>query len=179
MVHPNTESLTAYWRARLPAFGCPSRAEIDPTEFLELLPQVFILGRTGPGRYPFRLVGGLVADLHDRDLRNDDFLGLWALEDRAPLQSAMEGAGRRAHPLVIEVEFGPLPLEVLLAPLAGPDGAPTRFLGLYQPLAAGLALAARPKTPLRVRRLGLTAGGTIVAEAPRLRLAAVDGRRIA
>jgi hypothetical protein len=75
--------------------------------------------------------------------------------------------------------LGSLPLEVLLAPLAGPEGAPTRFLGLYQPLAGGLALVTRTGGPLRVRRLGITAGGQIVADAPRLRLAALDGRRIA
>jgi hypothetical protein len=179
MVHPNTESLTEYWRVRAPAFGCPPRTSVDPTEFLQFLPQVFILGRTAPGRYPFRLVGGLVADLHGREVRAEDFLGHWASEDRAPLQSAMEGAARRAHPLIVEAELGSLPLEVLLAPLAGPEGAPTRFLGLYQPLAGGLALVTRTGGPLRVRRLGITAGGQIVADAPRLRLAALDGRRIA
>ena len=49
MVHSNTELLTDYWRMRVPAFGCPPRSSVDPTHFIDLLPQVFILGRAAAG----------------------------------------------------------------------------------------------------------------------------------
>lgn len=184
MVHSNTELLTDYWRARVPTFGCPPRASVDPTHFIDLLPQVFILGRAAAGRYGFRLVGGLVADLHGRDVRDEDFVGLWAGPDRASLQSAMEGAIRRRHPLVVTARGrahggGEVELEMLLAPLAGASGAADRFLGLYQPLSPLARLQGQAIDSLSLARIGVTAGGVLSAEAPRLRLAALDGRLIA
>lgn len=184
MVHSNTELLTDYWRARVPAFGCPPRSSVDPTHFLDLLPQVFILGRAASGRYSFRLVGGLVADLHGRDLRDDDFTGLWASSDRAPLQSAMEGAIRRRSPLVLQargrVQGGEtIELELLLAPLTGASGQVDRFIGLYQPLSTLARLQGQPLDHLSLGRIGVSTGADVIIDAPRLRLAAVDGRRIA
>lgn len=184
MVHSNTEWLTDYWRARLPAFGCPPRAAVDPTDFIELLPQVFILGRAAPGRYSFRLVGGLLADLHGRDLREEDFLSQWAPLDRPFMQSAMEGAARRADPLVVEsqgctADGAAADMEMLLAPMTGAGGGVDRFLGLYQPLTPLARLSGQPLLQLSARRIGVTGGREIVADAPRLRLASLDGRRIA
>lgn len=184
MVHSNTELLTDYWRARVPAFGSPLRSAVDPTHFIDLLPQVFILGRAAAGRYSFRLVGGLLADLHGRDLRDEDFTGLWMSPDRASLQSAMEGAIRRSHPLVLQARGRAhggetLELELLLAPLTGASGAVDRFIGLYQPLASLARLQGQPIDQLSLGRIGAATGADVIVEAPRLRLAAVDGRRIA
>ena len=185
MVHSNTELLTDYWRARVPTFGCPSRASVDPTHFIDLLPQVFILGRAAAGRYSFRLVGALLADLHGRDLREEDFTGLWAASERASLQSAMEGSIRRRHPLILTARghaYGgeTIELEVMLAPLTGASGTVDRFIGLYQPLTPLTRLQGQSLAQLSLGRIGLTAGaGLPMSEAPRLRLAALDGRLIA
>ena len=186
MVHLNTELLTDYWRARRPAFGSPPRSSIDPTQFVGLLPQVFILGRAMAGRYAFRLVGGLVADLHGRSLQGSEFLPLWSAPDRASLKSAMEGAARRNHPLVVHAhgrtaEGLDAELEILLTPIAGFEGAVDRFLGLYQPLTPLARLKGQSLESLAVRRMA-TGGDRdrdVPMEAPRLRLAALDGRRIA
>jgi hypothetical protein len=184
MVHSNTELLTDYWRARIPAVGCPARASVDPTHFLDLLPQVFILGRAELGRYGFRLVGDQVSALHGRNLRGEDFGGLWSVADRPSLQSAMEGAVRRRHPLVLTA-FGrtqsgsEIELEILLAPLAGSSGAVDRYLGLFQPLTPLARLDEEPLYQLSLGRIGLSAGADMGLEAPRLRLASLDGRRIA
>ncbi len=187
MAHLNTELLTDYWRERLPPLGSPPRSSIDPTEFVGLLPQVFIIGRAAPGRYAFRLVGGLLSDLHGRSLRGEAFLPLWAILDRPSLQSAMEGAVRRSQPLVIQAQGhtvqGPGPeLEILLAPIAGAGGGVDRFLGHYQCLSPLAGLMGRTLTELSVRRIGAggdSRRGEPMAEAPRLRLASLDGRRIA
>jgi len=184
MAHLNTELLTDYWRARLPAFGSPPRSSIDPTQFVNLLPQVFILGRLGAGQYAFRLVGGLLADLHDRGLQGADFLSLWQSPDRASLKSAMEGAARRSHPLIVNARGHSLDgerieLEVLLAPVSGQGGGVDRFLGLYQPLSR---LTGQTVQQLAIQRIGATGPAGVrepMIEAPRLRLAALDGRRIA
>ncbi len=77
MLHSNTERLIDYWRQRKRGDLCPARHAIDPGELSLLLPQVFILGRTAPGRCVFRLAGGLVTDIHGRDMRHVDVLSLW------------------------------------------------------------------------------------------------------
>lgn len=180
MVHPNTERLTEYWRARRGESALPRRADIDPMAFHTLLPQTFIVGRSSQGLFPFRLVGGLIADLHRADLRGQCLLQLWRPNDRWQLKSALELARRRPEPVVVNADVladgvQPLGLEILFAPLAGPDGETDRFLGLYQPLAPVERLMGRSA---RVLALAAIARSD-TEEAPSLRLAALDGRRIA
>ena len=57
MSHSNTEFLIDYWQSRTFGSRLATRASIDPTDFPTLLPQVFILGRSAPSRYGFRLCG--------------------------------------------------------------------------------------------------------------------------
>ncbi|HQR90560.1 MAG TPA: PAS domain-containing protein, partial [Caulobacter sp.] len=79
MFHPSTQRLIDYWRDRKGDAPAPSRSDINPGDFTDLLPQVFIVGREKLGRMPFRLTGGFLTDLHARDLRGEDLLSLWAL----------------------------------------------------------------------------------------------------
>ena len=181
MVHPNTERLTEYWRSRRNEAGLPARADIDPMAFHQLLPQTFIVGRTPQGQYPFRLVGGMVADLHQSDLRGRCLLDLWRAGDRWQLKSALEFARRRPEPVIVNADVladgvPPLGMEILIAPLAGPTGEVDRFLGHMQPAAPLMRLMGRPARALAIAAIARSDDG---AEAPSLKLAAVDGRRIA
>ncbi len=179
MFHPNTERLIDYWRGCKGAGFLPARTAVDPGAFSDLLPQVFILGRVGPGSYPVRLSGGFVAELHGRELRGEQMLPLWSRTDRPLIQSALELVRRSPEPVVVSAEVrtrsgATVPMEVLLAPLVGKTGEADRYLGLYQPTARIYQLDGRPAAELIVRSI---AGA--VEETPRLRLAAVYGRRIA
>jgi hypothetical protein len=178
--HSNTEMLIDYWRSR--AFrGATLRGPIDPADFAPIAPQVFVLGRAGPGSYTFRLVGGLVRDLFGRDLRREPVLELWRSRDLASLRTSLEAARRRPEPLVAHAhaltEHAALPVEILFAPLAGDEIRPDRVLGLIQPLTFVARLRGEP-----VRRLALEhlcSAGPANEPAPRLKLAALNGRRIA
>lgn len=180
MAHPNTERLIDYWRARRGPRAAPTRAAIDPADFAELMPQVFIAGRTGIGQYPLRLAGGFVADLHGRDLRQENLLTLWSQAARPRLSTALEIARRRAEPFVAEAdaesrEGDLIGMEVLFAPLIGPSGETDRIIGLYQPLSMMGRLRGRPAERLHIRSMGPAEGPAV----PRLRLATLDGRLIA
>jgi hypothetical protein len=157
------------------------RTSIDPSAFAVAAPQAFILGRTYTGVYPVRLAGGFVSDLHGRDLRRLNGLSLWAERDRSRLQAALEEIRRRPEPLVATAEVmsdaGRVGMEVLFAPLAGPDGDIDRFLGLYQPLGLTARLQGRPALTLALR--SLKRAGAANEEAPRLRLATLHGRHVA
>jgi len=154
---------------------------VNPADFAEVMSQVFITGRVATGVYPLRLVGGLVAELHQRDLRQQNLLGLFRERDRLDLKAALETARRRPEPVVTQVDAltdGPvLPLEILFLPLAAAADSPERYLGLYQPLAMVARLRGLPIREFALRRV--TGLGPSNVESPRLRLAALDGRRIA
>lgn len=139
-----------------------------------------MLGRVGPGQYRIRLAGGLVTDLHGRELRGDDFLRLWEPAARTPLQLALEALRRHPEPVVVEAEArageAAMRLEILLAPLRDPEGRADRVMGLYQPLTPAAALMGAAIRALRIKNVATTGGAESF---PRLRLAALDGRQIA
>jgi len=182
MFHSNTERLVEYWRTARGEQVLPPRIAIDPGAFADLLPQVFMLEREGPGQYRFRLSGGFVADLHGRELKGEQALPLWARRDRPRVQAAVELCRANADPIVITTEVTaagqePFPMEVLVAPLAGPDGEADRFMGLYQPTALIQPLeegAARELSAITV----LSTANSLELE-PRLRLAVINGQKIA
>lgn len=180
MFHANTHLLIDYWTARAQFGRAPSRAAVDPTDFRQLMPQTFMVGRKARGAYSLRLAGGFVADLHGRDLREADALSLWSEHDRLRLQGALEDIRRHPEPLVVMAEGltdGPsLTMEVLLAPLAAHDGGPDRYLGLYQPLAMVSRLQGRNVRELSIRALRRPAANE---DSGSVRLATLYGRRIA
>ena len=184
MFHSNTEQLIDYWRQRRGNAAVPQRSAIDPTDFAQLLPQVVILGRRGPGQYHFRLAGGFVSDLHGRGLRSEDLMRIWRLDDRTQVQLALESIRRRSAPLVIETEAealsdspGLMSLEIVLMPLAGVNGEVDRMLGLYQPTSPAAALRGHPIRPFKLNAIR-TVGDDGEGQLPQLRLAAVNGRSI-
>lgn len=181
LFHSNTELLIDYWRNRAAGADMPARTSINPSDFADILPQVFVLGRVRSGVYPVRLAGGFVGDLHQRDLRQHNALALWSERDRSRLQTALEETRLKPEPLIATAEIltgGPsIGMEVLFAPLSDANGEANRYLGLYQPLSMVARLEGRPALELSVRNLRRASVANTAA--PRIRLATVDGRRIA
>jgi hypothetical protein len=165
MFHPSTERLIDYWREKKGPSALPRRADVNPGDFLELLPQVFILGKDG-GKLPFRLAGGFVSDLHARDLRGQDALSLWALAHRLELKSALDVARKRRTPVVVTADIRAhgvpsVGMEVLFAPLQGASGETDRFLGLYQPIARSSRWAKATRTCRACAWRPWTGGGSL------------------
>ena len=107
---------------------------------------------------------------------------LWSPEDRTQLQLSLEMARRKPDPIVLvaqaRTELGALlDLEIMLTPLAAPNGEVDRVMGFYQPTSPVAMLMGQPIKTLSLRSVR-TVGVQGVA-LPHLRLAAVDGRRIA
>ena len=176
MLHSNTELLIDYWRERKRDALSPPRSAIDPGDFSGLLTQVFILGRTAPGRFGFRLAGGMVTAVHGLDLRHVDVLDLWTGEDRPRLAAALEAARRACEPVVAVAEArsrrGSMQIEMVFAPLTADTAPQDRMIGLYQPLEPLQPLWEGP-AELKLRHIASAAER---CAPPRLRLAAVDGR---
>jgi len=175
MFHPGTQSLIDRWTALPRAGGVPLRSDLEPMAFGPRVPQLFSADRTPQGA-TFRLAGVWIETFHGRPMRGVPWLALWEAESRPLVASAIVQTVREARPVVMVAEAAALRglLEIVLAPLRGPDGQPDRLLGLYQPLVqhAGRREAGGPLTA----RLSIGVG---MSARPALTLAALDGRRIA
>jgi hypothetical protein len=175
MFHSSTELLIDYWRGLRSGRPMPLRADVDPTDFPSLAPRAFIAARETTD-VRFRLAGEAMIELCRRQLAGESLLELWRAEHRGRVAALLGASLIAGEPMVIAAECGAesapqLRLEMLLAPLIGPAGVADRFLGLCQPL-CGISLA--PLAGLSIVAVnGHAAGRT------HLRLAAVDGRRIA
>ncbi len=178
MSHSNTELLIDYWQKRIFSGAAPRRAAIDPADFPTLLPQVFILGRFAPGKYAFRLSGGLLRDLHGRDLRGVEFTSLWATDASLSLQTEMERARRTASPLKLRARAvaGDVlaDLEITLMPLSNDAGGVDRMLGLYQPISP----LARLRGQVVEKLLLVRSDAEDNVGRTHIRLAAVGGQRV-
>ena len=180
--HSNTQRMIDLWTGLKGAGPAPLRSALDPAEIGALLPQTFMVER-GAG-LPFRLSGSLIEDLHGRSLKGKSFLELWAPESRAAVRDAVVTAVRACEPAILYAEARTdqdrrAGLELMLAPLAGPDVKVDRLLGLCQPISTLVRLHGENIVELG-HRLTVYAGPNKGAPAgPHLKLAAVDGRRIA
>jgi hypothetical protein len=182
MSHSNIDRMIDYWTARRGDAPATARADIDPADFADIITHAFMIGRARPGAYSFRLVGALLEDLHRGARRGGDFLDLWTVGDRSRLQTAIESAANRGDPLLAEVLGRSLQgqeakLEIMLAPLLGPMGRVDRILGFYQPVSPLFRLQNQSIERLFLQDIAFV--GTEAATASPLRIAAVDGRRIA
>jgi hypothetical protein len=182
MSHSNTTRMIDYWSALRGEGLAPSRASIDPAAFSDVITQSFMIGRTRSGAYPFRLAGSLLEDLHGRGLLHTDFMNLWAIGDRPKVQAAIEASLNRGEPLLAvalgrSLEGQEARLEILLAPVMNGSGGVDRMLGLYQAVSPLFRLQNQPVERLFLQDIAYAATG--LATPVPLRIAAVDGRRIA
>lgn len=178
MFHSGTQSLINCWLTLSRTAQAPARAEFSPALVPELAPRLFLVDRSRPeGR--LRLAGEFVETLHGRGLKGRSHLELWGPESRPLVQRTAMRAVREVRPFVITAE-GPgrygdmLRMEVLLAPLSGPDGAVERLLGLYQPTGSA-GFDAGPAFRLTAR---LAAAAGPESGRPPLTLAADNSRRV-
>jgi hypothetical protein len=88
---------------------------------------------------------------------------------------------RAGAPVVLTVDAhspqsGAVGLEICLAPLTGPEGAPNRTLGLLQPISMLSRLMGQPIATLSLRAIELAPE---VGRPSKLRLVALNGLRVA
>jgi hypothetical protein len=182
MFHSNTEKLIATWRDHRDGRRLPARTDLSPIDLGPLLPQVFMLGREGDGEEVFRLSGGLVADLHGRDLRGSSFYSLFSKLDRPQVAAALARSRSGAAPVVITVEAlrergDAIGVELVLCPLTGPTGEADRTIGLYQPISTVARLMGAEIRSLTIRSAEVVADPAPAL--PRLRLVVDNTRKVA
>ena len=177
MYHSGTTRLIDYWSS-LNGGQTPARADFDPIQASDLLPQMFLLAREGD-RLAFRIAGETLRGLFGRSLKGSDVFALFsspALARRTALDAVREGAAMVLIGVGRTSSGGEVPLEIVLAPVLGPDGATDRLIGLIQPTASLVLLEGQPIADISVR---MASASTPRKRRPALRLAAQNGQRIA
>ncbi|MGH7009844.1 MAG: PAS domain-containing protein [Caulobacteraceae bacterium] len=187
MFHSSTEFLIDYWRGRKGGSRLPPRSALVPGDFAHLLPQIFIGLYDAGGSVRLALAGEFLADLHGPHLRGADLALLWEEADRREIAVALAAALRKASPAVVtaeaQAEGAPtLDLEILFAPIGAGGSKGGGFLGLYQPLAPARPVRRGPERSLSILSIAQTGEvlpfAALARGVPKLRLAAVDGRRV-
>lgn len=88
--------MLSYWQKKNRGNGCPSRADIDPADFKEYLPNVMLIDvRHEPLDFKYRLIGTGIVDRSTRDYTGTRVMDLkhqrkpsiiWSLYERTALE---------------------------------------------------------------------------------------------
>ena len=148
MRHRNTELLLGYWSKLRGTRRVPARADIEPRALKRLLPDLFIVDRADRNSYPFRLAGTRMCWLFGRELRDANFLHFFRGACERQARDTFEHALRIATPASIytiaeTLDHRTLRAEILVLPVADPNGRVSRLLGAYTPLDPVMSLAER------------------------------------
>jgi hypothetical protein len=136
--HSSIQELFDYWNVRRGRRPVPDRGDIEPGAIRRVLADTFILSfeeRTG---HPFRVAGTRVCAMFGRELKNEAFLGLWAVESRALARDLLAIVADEAVGLVAGVTGAGADgveraLELLLLPLSHAGATDSRVLGALAP----------------------------------------------
>lgn len=149
MKHTLTRELYDYWNGRRGEEAMPERRDIDPAAIRRILADSFVLA-VEPGQQPrFRVAGTKVCELFGRELRGEDFMGLWGHETAPQMRDfvslvAGEGIGILAGVIMEAGDGLACPLELLVLPLSHQGKGGQRMLGSLVPLEQPFWLATRP-----------------------------------
>lgn len=134
MKSPTNQMLFHYWNELRGTRPAPSRLEVDPAHFIEILAETFILETGLSGAYTFRLAGTRICELMGYELRGVDFAEMAGPTHARTLEDDLATIAARGRYGVFEIqcrapngEF--VTFEALVLPLVHTQGTITRFLG--------------------------------------------------
>lgn len=163
MKHKNSHFLVGYWSRLREGRALPHQNTIDPKALKRVLPYVFVLESADETCPHYRLAGTSVCARFGGELKGTGFLQHWERDTRGTIALLLRQALRMKQPLAITAigataDCRMAEIEIVLCPIAGPNGKETRFLGMVQILGDSSLLAGRSFAYLRL------AGSALVRE---------------
>jgi len=151
--HPNSKLLMEAWKRICE--GSVSEADIRAQDCHGLLSGLFVAQRASACDIVLRTVGEGVDRLFGRSLAGHDLLTVFAPRHRGLVACLALIVTEEEAPAVLRARGETLDgrlafLEVVLAPIRGPDRVSGRILGLCQLLTPEGALSGRPLQPMHV-----------------------------
>jgi len=135
MRHQTTKALYAYWDALRAGRLAPLRNEVEPADIAALLPNAFILERTGRDAARFRMAGEAVCDLIGLALDGMSAAAIWEGASRLRIAQMIEGVVSAPAAAIIVGQSRAVggvqgaQAEFSLLPLRTDSGAIDRILG--------------------------------------------------
>lgn len=160
MKHETTRTLHSYWNELRGRRRAPLRLEVDPASIAAILGNAFVLERTDPVSYSYRLAGTRVCGYHGRELRGTSFAEHWAADERETMVNLLYTVTEDASGAVIGFSaHAPngrkAPFEMLLLPLARDNGLLDRVIGTVAPLSDQSWIGSVPISRLQIKSIRL------------------------
>lgn len=139
MKHASCREMFRYWATLRGQRPAPTRDEIDPVALRRVLGDSFILSVEPARGHVIRLAGTRVCALFCREIKAASFLDLWESESRPLMGSLVEIVTAELSAVVAGAQGrprseSPVPLELLLLPLAPGATRHARLIGVLAPL---------------------------------------------
>jgi hypothetical protein len=132
---PGSKLLFDYWNALRNGRKLPQRSEVDPAALRTLLPHVFVLQRYDSDHVIFRVAGTALCAIFGRELREHNFISLWARNGQPAIRDLLLQLAEKAQVAILRavaftLDKRAVSTEAALMPLADEWGAHTRILGI-------------------------------------------------
>ena len=141
MKHPSNRQFFAYWDQKRGESRAPDRSDFKPDAVRELLGDIFVLACDEASRFPFRVAGTRLSALLGRDLKGQNFPGLFAVEGRREIEDVITAVTEDMLPAVAGITAnsaeGIAHLELLLLPFNQRAHVPLSLTGLLAPFESG------------------------------------------
>jgi hypothetical protein len=133
--------LYAYWDGLRAGRIAPLRLEIDPARIGSILPEIFLLERTDPAVYCYRLAGTRLCEIFGAELRGSNFLDGWSTTDRAILAGHLRLTCDQGAATLLTAEASAdsvrrVELEAILLPLMHANAPAGRVIGAMSPMSS-------------------------------------------
>lgn len=134
MKQRTVQTLYAYWNDLRAGRIAPRRLEIEPSRIGSILPETFMLERTDPASYHYRLAGTRLCEIFGIELRGTNLLDGWGEADRVTLARSLTATCEQGAVTLVSVEASTdtirrVQLEVILLPLMHADNTMGRVIG--------------------------------------------------
>lgn len=134
MKHPATREFYEYWDLQRNDSPAPERAALEPGPVRHLIGDMFVVGCDQSRRFPLRVAGTRICAMIGRDLKGEDFLGLFARASRRQVEDFLSIATDESLATVAGVTAftesrSSVHLELLLLPFAASVLAPQSVTG--------------------------------------------------
>jgi hypothetical protein len=159
MKSATNQMLFHYWNELRGTRQAPSRLEVDPAHFIEILAETFILEAGPSGTYTFRLAGTRICEQMGYELRGVDFAEMAGPTHARALEDDLTAISASGQYGVFEIECRApngefVTFEALVLPLVHTQGTITRFLGAMSIVGGKRPawLGTLPLTPMKLAR---------------------------
>lgn len=155
-----TRALYDYWNGLRGENTVPFRAQVNPADFRDVLPHVFILERADEYTYPFRIAGTGICSNFGREFTSENFMELWSPEECEGLESLLlsiteDGAGAVLGIQCTTDQDRSVDMEVLLLPLMLDKEHSTQIIGAITPFKPQFWLGHEPIVSQSIKSLRL------------------------